>query len=47
MAAIDKDFPFPLRVLARFNPIPPKIHPKSGLKNEQINPAIANPFSSD
>ena len=47
MAAIDKDFPFPLRVLALCNPIPPKIHPKSGKKNEQTNPATANPFPPD
>ena len=47
MAAIDKDFPFPLRVIALLNPIPPKIHPKIGIKNAQTNPAIANPFPPD
>ena len=36
MAAIDKDFPLPLRVLDLCNPIPPKIHPKSGKTNKQI-----------
>ena len=44
IAAIESPCPLPLRFIERFSPIPPNIQPKSGLKNEQIKPAIAIPF---
>ena len=41
IAAMAKPLPFSSILLALFNPIPPKIHPNSGIKKEQIKPAIA------
>lgn len=44
IAAIDKPFPLPYVLFALFNPIPPKIHPNNGIKNEHTKPAMANTF---
>ena len=43
-AAIDNFLPLSFKLFDLFKPMPPNIKPKSGTKNEQINPAIANPF---
>ena len=44
MLAIESPLPFPLRLFALANPIPPKTQPNIGTKNEQTNPATAIPF---
>lgn len=44
IAAIEKPFPFPLRLLALAKPTPPKIQPNNGTRKEHINPAMAMPL---